>query len=129
MAISKIVSLWLILLLCMSGCDLISGQTTIVSGTVVDADTGAPIEGIEVTLRAHLVVWGVPVTRAQDVTATDGSFYLRYDTENADGRLTLYANYPFFADEVEQNRSYDGYHNRNIRIGKQYSVRVELEPN
>ncbi len=128
MTITKIASLCLTLLLCTSGCDLISGQTTIVSGTAVDADTGAPIEGIEVTLRADVVAWGPPVSRAQDVTIADGSFYLRYDTKNANGLIILFANYPFFGDEVDTNRSYDAYYDYDIRIGKRYTVQVELEP-
>ena len=62
------------LALAASGCDLLGPGGTSAEGVVVDAETGAPIQDVWVTLRFGGGGFAGPNVIASDSTASDGTF-------------------------------------------------------
>src|SRR5690606_26243206 len=108
-------------LLAAGGCDLFMHRETTVSGVVVDAETGNPLEGIGVTLRIGTAASGYYPVVAADTTSGQGTFRLRYDTE---GR----SSYPIFEVNITPyNPSYSTFSDR-VERGKSHVKRIELDP-
>lgn len=114
-----------------SGCDLLgSGGETTVSGVVVDAETGDPLEGIWVTLRVcgGCVSGDPPV--AADSTDEGGRFYL-YDPVHRSSYPGLYANRVGYGEDVSYGAVYNPAYHRfysGVEPGKHHKVRIELQP-
>ncbi len=86
-----------------SGCDLFDPGGPSYAGVVVDAETGEPIEGIQVSLQVNSGIV------AEDLTDADGRFWLR-DPLDRSLRSTLYVNYPEYSGDHQNagNPDYDG---------------------
>lgn len=91
-------------LLLLAGCDLFAddeGGSFEVVGTVVDAETGAPLSGIGVTLRDPSFSYVHPI-RTQMTTGANGRFRLAYSS----GRLS---GYTLNVNDGPYNDSYTAY--------------------
>jgi hypothetical protein len=98
----KRIVLLLLFFMSLAGCDLFSGEedTTLrAAGTVVFAETGEPLEGLGVVLRARDGVGSGVFIRARTTTAADGTFELVY--EGSEG-----AGYTFRVNDDPYNGSY-----------------------
>jgi hypothetical protein len=123
MKLSRIALTLSLLLLVLGGCDLFGGEpdTTVrATGTVVFAETGEPLGGIGVVLRARFGVGSGVFIRARTETAADGSFELVF--EGSEG-----AAYTFRVNDDPYNGSYSTF-SRPIRPGEREDFGViELE--
>ena len=84
-----------------AGCDFFSGPRS--SGTVVDAVSGEPIEGIYMSVRANAGSVGGSSRVASDLTDAGGRYRIDYDGYN----LALYANYARLGEDGPINPTYD----------------------
>lgn len=94
------------------GCDVLSGNETYdVRGHVVNAQTGQPIEGVFVSLgTTH---FGSTVL-AWDETSEDGSFRVRYTTDD-DRDLDFSVNDYSLGYEYKYNKCYSSFVSINVR--------------
>ncbi len=76
-------------LLAISGCDLFDSGLTY-SGVVVDASTGAPVEGVHVSLHASGGGFGGYFVAEAVLTNSNGEFRLQTERQDTD----LYVNRP-----------------------------------
>ena len=110
-----------------AGCDLLgSGGETTVSGVVVDAETGDPLENIWVTLRVSGGRFGAYPAVAEDSTDAQGRFYLD-DPVRRSSYPILYVNYVGHEGGGVRNPSYST-HTERIESNTHRTVRVELQP-
>ena len=84
-----------------AGCDLFSGPRF--SGTVVDAVSGEPIEGIYMSVRTIPSGVGYSSMIASDLTDAEGRYRIDYDGIN----VVLYANYTNLGEDGPVNPAYD----------------------
>ena len=107
------------------GCDLLAPEpdgTIVVTGTVVLAETGEPIEGLSVALKDS-GSFGLYFVRATALTQADGTFYLTHD---AGPHGTLHA---VRVNEEPYDPRYTGF-GTSARPGEQTDLGViELEGN
>ena len=109
------------LLLILGGCDLFGGGDTVVTGVVVNAATGEPLEGIGVVLEIGTGSFGGYVTVAEDLTDSEGRFRLRHDAAtDSDGPI-------FVANANPYNPSFSQLRSR-VSSGDFRTLRVELDP-
>ncbi len=80
-------------LLLLAGCDVFSPGGPSYVGVVVDAETGAPVEGIQLALKVSGGGFGSYTTVASTLTGSDGRFEVR-DPQDRASRATLWVNRP-----------------------------------
>lgn len=103
----------LLILLTLAGCDLFGSEpdTTVrATGTVVFAETGEPIEGLGVVLRATGGYGSAVFIRARTETVADGSFELTFEGSKG-------AAYSFVVNDDPYDGSYSTF-SRPIRAGE-----------
>ena len=109
-----------------AGCDVFGSNRTVAEGTVIDARTKAPIEGIVVSL----VVWGgiVPAPVAATTSDAKGRFRVSASRERTGaGCVTLWAHELTYEQEGVYDERYGGY-NDCIGDGERTRRTVELLP-
>lgn len=109
------IALFLALLL-LTGCELFGSEPdtrVVATGTVVFAETGEPIEGLGVVLRATGGYGSAVFIRARTTTAPDGSFELTFEAPEW-GAYTFRVNddpynddYATFSDPIRAGESKD----------------------
>lgn len=92
-----------------AGCDVFSPGPPLYAGVVVDAESGAPIAGIHVSLKINGGSVGGATTVAFTKSDEAGRFRLR-DSEDRASRPNLYVNDPscFGAGDCPLNPEYGG---------------------
>ena len=78
----------------LAGCDFLSPGGPSFTGVVVDAETGEPVEGIQMSLQIGGSGFGNPVIVASVLTDTNGRFWLRDPEQSRIDRPGLYVNDP-----------------------------------
>ena len=112
---TPLAALLLILAGSLTGCDGFS-DTSRFDGTVIDAVSGEPIEGIFMTVRTAATL-GAGTIVASDITDAEGRYGIRYEGRSK----TLYANLRNFGEEGPQNPNY---YDRSV-VGGVEIVRLE----
>ena len=116
-----------LLLVTMPGCDLLGiGGGPCYRGVVVDAETGAGIGGIHMSLKVGSGGFGNYSIVAFSFTESDGRFRL-CDSERRSDMGSLYANSPdcYGAENCPINRSYYGY--GPVFYTDRNNIRIELQ--
>ena len=109
------------------GCDLFDPGGPSYGGVVVDAETGAPVEGIQMSLQVSGGGFGTYHAVAEDLTDADGRFRLRDPLDRA-SRATLFVNSPgsFDNEPSPYNPLYSGGPVGFYDFDERLDLRVEL---
>lgn len=117
-----------VLALAAAGCDLVTSGGTSYAGIVVDADTGDPVEGIQMSLKVGGGGFGSYSIVAETLTDAAGRFQLRApDNDRASGQAALFVNSPgYIGDQPSPyNPSYTS-GPVNYSPGNRRNIQVEL---
>lgn len=105
----------------LSGCDVLTGTTTTVYGTVTDQRTGAPVEGVSVVLGLQFI--GRPSSLASTVTDARGRYRLSTDFNKAN-LVDLYVNHTAYGAMVGYNPAYGTYMKA---VSKRRTTRLDVQ--
>ena len=109
----------------LGGCDLLSPGGATFAGVVVDAETGVPIEGIQMSLKIGGSGFGNYVIVAETLTDSEGRFRVK-DPGGTD-RPGLYVNSPGYVGD--QPSPYNPLYTSGLadyRFENRHNIRIEL---